>query len=610
MKQRSDKISMVKAYLNLTIVVILIGAIVFTTGFGICLYMARGQVSTLTNQGLTRDVEYLHNYIDNQLQRVEDAAYSITWSDNHDCAVVDVAEMGGEDDMFQLLESFINMHPYICGIAIGLEPTVYSEPQGEYGFAVYVTNVSGRNERLRLGEINDYRNKEWYVKAASLNAPYWSLPFRETNMGKVVTCFSLPLHDIRGNLIGVLALDIDTEAFRQKCNEIMPFEHTTVVLIDRENRFISHPDTTLILRHTSECKGGNLNELSQEHAEDNDVAKNIITLGDDDNIVIYDMIERTGWVVGIVCLKNEVYGGVNHMRTITTVIALVSILLMIVCFLYLFRKMQKIAQSKASMENELKIAADIQMGMIPKTYPAFPDCKELDVYGFLKPAKTVGGDLYDYFIRGGKLFFCIGDVSGKGVPASLFMSVVRALFRNVSANIDSSADIVSSLNSALSQGNEQCMFCTLFIGIIDLNTGKFEYCNAGHDAPIIVPGESSDAYFLKVHPNLAVGMIEDFQFVADSTELKPGDSIFMYTDGVTEAENSSKELFGLPATLQLVADVFDGKYDETINPDDKDNKHMARNLVNRIYKILQNHTLGAEQNDDITMVMVRFLQQN
>ena len=141
---------------------------------------------------------------------------------------------------------------------------------------------------------------------------------------------------------------------------------------------------------------------------------------------------------------------------------------------------------KASMESELKIAHDIQMSMLPKTFPPYPERNDIDIYGSLKPAKGVGGDLFDFYIRDEKLIFCIGDVSGKGVPASLFMAVTRSLFRNISAHVAIPSEIMRTLNNAMSEGNETNMFVTVFIGVLDLQTGLLRYCNAGHDAPLLV----------------------------------------------------------------------------------------------------------------------------
>ena len=238
------------------------------------------------------------------------------------------------------------------------------------------------------------------------------------------------------------------------------------------------------------------------------------------------------------------------------------------------------------------------MGMLPKVYPAFPDRKELDVYGFLKPAKSVGGDLYDYFIRDDKFYCCIGDVSGKGIPASLYMAVVRSLFHNVSMREDNPAAIVSQLNNALSEGNDHNMFCTLFLGVLDLKTGHVDFCNAGHNAPVIRQLSDDGATVVRyTHPkvNLAVGVLPGFPYAKEEIVLKPGEAIFMYTDGVTEAENTAKQLFGEEATLKALTEAR------------SHNCRSAKDFVDYVYNVINQYATGTEQSDDITMVVVEYL---
>ena len=602
-----------KLVANLALVVMLVGGLVYAIGFGLSLYIARQEVMKQTDEKVELSLKYVQQYVDEELESVEDVAYTFLSSKfggtvrlhNGDGLVTidpNNLKIPGEEEVFQMLESLLNANPQICGVAIGFEPSLYQNTKGKYGFAAYVTNVSGKNERLKLGEIHDFHQKEWYAKAAHLDAPYWSLPFRETSQHKVVTCFSLPLHGYGNRLIGVMAIDIDTDAFRKKCVEVTPFPHAEVSIVDREFRFVAHPDTTFLLRKVSE-----LDYYADYDAEDDSMFANMnnqqsgqttVRPGSDkEALFYYAPIPRTKWTLGIECPKTDVFHGVDRMKRDTTWIAIISILVMIICFIWLFRHLQSVVASKAGMESELNVASRIQMGMLPKLYPAFPDRPELDVYGFLKPAKSVGGDLYDYFIRDNKFFFCIGDVSGKGVPASLFMAVIRALFRNISLHSDDPADILSMLNTAIAQGNDQNMFCTIFLGILDLKTGKLEYCNGGHNTPIVrrVKSDGSvDVHFANIDVNIAVGIIEDFPYVKQETTLAKGDAIFLYTDGVTEAESIDKKLFGEEATMQALADARNN------------NVRSAKDFVEYVYGVVERHAQGAEQSDDITMLVVEY----
>ena len=149
-------------------------------------------------------------------------------------------------------------------------------------------------------------------------------------------------------------------------------------------------------------------------------------------------------------------------------------------------RLQEINAQKASMERDLQVASGIQMGMLPKDFPSNHERDDVQIYATLTSAKQVGGDLFDFYFRDNKLFFCIGDVSGKGIPASLFMAVTRSVFRTVSAKEDRPDAIMTSLNNTIADMNESLMVVTMFIGVLDLPTGMLRYCNAGHDAPMLV----------------------------------------------------------------------------------------------------------------------------
>ena len=174
------------------------------------------------------------------------------------------------------------------------------------------------------------------------------------------------------------------------------------------------------------------------------------------------------------------------------------------------------------------------MSMLPKTFPPYPERNDLDIFGSLTPAKGVGGDLFDFYIRDEQLFFCIGDVSGKGIPASLYMAVTRSLFRNISQHVSKPEQIINALNQAQSEGNDTNMFVTLFVGVLDLKTGRLCYCNAGHDSPLLL---GSKVTILPCECNLPIGVITDFTFEQQEITLKRPTTIFLFTDGLNEAEN-------------------------------------------------------------------------
>ena len=252
--------------------------------------------------------------------------------------------------------------------------------------------------------------------------------------------------------------------------------------------------------------------------------------------------------------------------------------------------------SKASMESELHVASDIQMGMLPKRMPPFPDRQDIDLYAMLKPAKDVGGDLYDCLLRGDRLYFCVGDVSGKGVPAALYMAMVRSLFRNITAYATSPADIVNSLNRGLADGNDYNMFCTMFLGVLDLPTGQLMFCNAGHNAPVLhrQEGGEAKAWYMQPKVNIPLGVFDGFSFEEETMLMRPGDKLFLYTDGVTEAESQDAVLFGEDRLLEILKDA---EAQATLSPS---------GYVDAVYQSVQQHANGAVQSDDITIMEVEY----
>ena len=235
------------------------------------------------------------------------------------------------------------------------------------------------------------------------------------------------------------------------------------------------------------------------------------------------------------------------------------------------------------MESELNVARTIQMGMLNTNFPP-------QLHAMLKPAKEVGGDLYDFLRKGDVLQFAVGDVSGKGVPASLVMSITRAMLHFVATLDLPLSESVSRLNNSVADSNSNDMFVTLFIGRINVKTGHMDYCNAGHNPPVILaPGEAPR--FLQVKSNLAAGLMENFPYESESIELEPGTRLVAYTDGVTEAENNDFALFGEERLLGAVQQsAADG--DE-------------KTVVEHIYQSVKGFTGSHPQSDDITIMSLK-----
>jgi sigma-B regulation protein RsbU (phosphoserine phosphatase) len=255
------------------------------------------------------------------------------------------------------------------------------------------------------------------------------------------------------------------------------------------------------------------------------------------------------------------------------------------------QRLTETTASKERIESELMIAHDIQMSILPKTFPPFPDREEFDIYAMIHPAREVGGDFYDFFlIDHDHLCFVIGDVSGKGVPASLFMAVTKTLIKATSSNGIAPGEILTRVNRELSQGNEACMFATIFCGVLNTSTGEIFYANGGHNYPLVLR-EGSEATWLEGSSGIVVGGVENATYETGQAILQPGDSIFLYTDGVTEAMNEKEEFFS-DDRLRTTITLFQG--------------HPPKELISGVAGEIARFSQNMPQADDIAMMMIRF----
>ena len=251
-----------------------------------------------------------------------------------------------------------------------------------------------------------------------------------------------------------------------------------------------------------------------------------------------------------------------------------------------YDQLEETTAAKERIESELRIARDIQMSMVPGV---FPQHEGLDMYAEMAPAKEVGGDLYGYVMQGDNLYFCVGDVSGKGVPASLFMAQSARLFRTLATEGMMPADIAVRMNKGLTENNKRMMFVTMFIGLLHLDTGRLDYCNCGHNPPVL------DGQFLEMeYENQPLGLWEDDPFYGEHIDDIRGKQLLIYTDGLNEAENQQKQLLGNKRLLELMSDTASLDSHQVID--------MLRSAV-------EEHRAGAEPNDDLTLMCIRFLDE-
>ena len=304
-------------------------------------------------------------------------------------------------------------------------------------------------------------------------------------------------------------------------------------------------------------------------------------------IVILLVLAGAGLMMYFYTLKEASHPLAAPIFVALLILGLAAVVLLMIRSARNMKQLGEITSVKERMESELEIARGIQMSMLPKIFPPYPERSDIDIFASIVPAKEVGGDLYDFYIRDEKLYFCIGDVSGKGVPASLVMAVTRSLFRTVSGHEKSPGRIVTAMNDSMSEMNESSMFVTFFCGVLDLKTGHLRYCNAGHNAPVLLGTAKS---LLPVESNIPLGIMQGMAFKEQETDLSYDDAIFLYTDGLTEAENASHELFGERRMLDALSGL-----------------KGSRSHQEQMQKAVIGFVGGAPQSDDLTMLIIHYL---
>ena len=472
------------------------------------------------------------------------------------------------DAMFDVSRQMVSVTPNMVGAGISFVENYYPA-KGKWFEAYSCEVVPGDKSRIRSEQIagpnHDYFQSEWYQHSVQTDSCIWSEPYYDNAGAKamLVTC-TCPVKNSQGELVAVAGADVS----------LTQLKHMADVLQVYPESFYS----------ITSAKGMNMVPLPE--------------LAAGQKYLRYEKyIETTGWTIAVVIPDNVIYAELRRVGLIVSIMMLTGLLVLVFIIIRTAKSLVNLvnlSNRQERIESELNIARNIQMAMLPKRFPPFPDYPNLNAYGIVVPAKEVGGDLFDFHIRDNKLFFCIGDVSGKGVPASLVMVVTRSLFRGFTSYLDSPEQIMLQMNSALTgEENDQNMFVTLFLGVLDLSSGKLLYCNAGHDAPVLLSKVKSQ---FPVIPNLPLGVLPDFAYVEQSATLQAGDSIFLYTDGLTEAENVEHELFGKDGIMQAI---------ESWSAD-----QTASELIEEMQKTVASFVGNAQQSDDLTLFAIRYLAQS
>ena len=560
----------------------------------------------------------------------------------------------GKEQLQSLLRMAVENNDEIYGAAIAFEP--YAFERDSLYFAPYFYKDKDNIEFTYLGGENyQYFYWDWYQMPKELTRSVWSEPYFDEGGGNIImSTYSVPFYkEINGKreFMGVVTADISLSWLQDIVSSIKIADTGYGFLVSNNGTIVTHPYIDLIMHETifsvAEARGDALLRQTGKdmiNGRSGFVPFESITTGKK-CWMAYEPIPSTGWSLGVLFPQNELMSDVIKLNWVVFGLGLLGFLFLLIVialisgtitmplrslalatkdiakgnldfnlpviksgdeagrltesFVYMkdalkkyIKELKETTAAKERIESELRIAHDIQMGILPKIFPPFPERKEFDIYAILEPAKEVGGDLYDFFfIDKNRLCFVIGDVSGKGVPAALFMAVAKTLIKTIAHEISDPHKILETANKEISQENPSCMFVTVFCGILNISTGEVSFANAGHNPPLIIR-EKGEVDFLGTSRNIAIGIDHHAVFKKEEIILHPGDAIYMYTDGVTEAFDIRGEQFSEKRIKEAVSAY---------------QKESAQGLVNNTLNKIKDFSKGMFQSDDITIMVLKYL---
>ena len=523
------------------------------------------------------------------------------------------------DSMFSVAEWMLRSNPNLLGCGIAFLPDFYPEKGRLFEPYVYRTpeglGEDGFVKKQAAGTTHDYTQMGFYKVTMSRNSPFWSYPYYLELIDKRIVTYCRPIHNEKKDIVAVFGLDIDTKWLGDTLNYRHIYPSSYNFLLTETGQLIAGPN------HLEQKKKEEMehiikmiNDSTLKKSLSNSGRSTIFRFKDldgDKGMVLYAFFKgKPRWQIAVVCYDKEIYAKLHNMRLFIGILMLLGLLvlgLIISRFAKNSRKLQKANIEKERIDSELRIATEIQKEMLPKIFPPYPERGDIDIYGMQIPAREVGGDIYDFFIRDEKLFFCIGDVSGKGVPSAIVMAVIHAMFRMASSHENNPARIMQTINEAACERNESNIFVTLFVGVLDLPTGHLRYCDAGHDAPIVLgnSGNSGDSGHsgdssgktnvnieqITVNPHLPVGVFDDVKYNVQETHLQPDSTIFLYTDGLTEAKNEERKQFGLNRVKAVLGTCTD---------------MLPKDILEKMTEAVHGFVKDATQSDDLTMLAIRY----
>ena len=544
--------------------------------------------------------------IEKIVNTIEAAARSTAW--------VIESRLGDSKDVEDALANMVRVNSNIVGCGIGFKAYYYHD-KGMW-FEPYALRKDDKKAECRnIGsESHDYFTAEWYTEPMRTGRGYWTEPYYDNAGGHMMlVTYALPIRDSKGRIVAVFGTDISLDWISRLLNESHIYPSSYNLMVSRTGKLMACPVESLIMRRslqevTADMKDTTFRGINRQMLNGSTGQATIYDDNGEKNYVFFAPLssdttlaggESTGWSMAVVCSDREIYHGLRQMGFNLMLLMLAGLALLTYIMFRSIKNMRKLQRAdieKRRIDNELAISQRIQQAMLPKQQsdtgaPLGRD--DIEICASLTPAREVGGDLYDYFVRNEKLFFCIGDVAGKGVPAAMVMAMAQSAFRILAMQESSPERIVSQMNEALARDNEYNFFITLLVGVLDLPTGRLHYCNAGHKPVIMLPlAKKGDENYNVVGSALPVGAMSGWKYSAQETVIDSGTTLFLYTDGLTEAENAQHGQFGTKRMQEQLLDDAE-----------------PADIIKRMTTAVHAFVGDTEQSDDLTMLFVHFLPE-
>lgn len=496
--------------------------------------------------------------------------------------------------------------------------------------------------------VQDYPRRDWYLLPLLLAKPVWIQPYFGETGQVLMTSYSCPIME-NGKVVGVVSADVSLKRLGREVSRLKVGDEGYAFVVTHQGTFVAAPSQEWVMRESifsvaEEQHRPDLRALGRRMISGEAGLLRIKDwLSGQNSWLAFTPVKGAGWSYGAMVPEDEVLAPVIELAQWQAYMALgggvVLALVLWILIMGLTKPLQNLVEgtnrlaagdlsakvhgvppgdevgdvahsfntmvdelnryigeltettaAKERIESELDLARQIQMSILPRTYPPFPDRPEFDLFARTIPARQVGGDFYDFFeLEGGLLGLVVGDVSGKGVPAALFMTVSRTLIKNAAGHHITPMKTMNEVNDQIIPDNDMCMFVTVFYGVYDPASGKLDYVSAGHPAPLI-RRNSGQVERLDQASGAAVGIMEDLHLIAGSDTLAPGEVVLVFTDGLDEAINSQEEMFGVARGMDWLAQTQIDK---------------APKMIDRLLEHHQKFTGDVEQFDDLTLLLFR-----